>query len=431
MSIAEEIESIENHIENAYQGLINLGVDLTNTDKNIDNIKACLDSVYNEYPKTPTQTGTSITLENTKKGRINIDLKGNTSQESTTGKNLCPNTVTTDSYQGINYNINSDGSVTTNGTSTAVSFVNVIKDSILTLPAGTYILSGCPNDGSDSSYRIDINNGEQIKEYGTGTTFTLNEETTLRNVRLRIASGVTVNNLIFKPMIRLSSVVDDTFEPYTGGIPSPNPDYPQDIKVVKGNNTITIDDGTNSENYSVNLGTLELCKIGDYQDYIYKNNGKWYKKGIIKKVILDGTENWITQSSSVYRLDVNDYLREANINICVLNHFATVVNGGYGDLPDNTARFRYNNNDTNKHLYIHKSTSESVNDFISWLSSNNETIYYILNSNNYTDIEITDTTLINQLEAIYNAQSVDNTTIISQTNTELPFILTANALKKI
>lgn len=46
-------------------------------------------------------------------------------------------------------------------------------------------------------------------------------------------NGATVNNLLFKPMIttNLTATYDD-FEPYTGGIPSPNPDYPQEIKSV-------------------------------------------------------------------------------------------------------------------------------------------------------------------------------------------------------
>ena len=62
--------------------------------------------------------------------------------------------------------------------------------------------------------------------------------------------GLAVDETIY-PMIQLVSSTDESYEPYTGGIPSPNPDYPQEIKsvvnpVVKvcGKNLLNIDDIT-------------------------------------------------------------------------------------------------------------------------------------------------------------------------------------------
>lgn len=43
------------------------------------------------------------------------------------------------------------------------------------------------------------------------------------------------------------------FEPYVGGIPAPNPDYPQDVQVVTGAQTVTISDGVGSEVFSISL----------------------------------------------------------------------------------------------------------------------------------------------------------------------------------
>ena len=54
----------------------------------------------------------------------------------------------------------------------------------------------------------------------------------LKRVRLVIYKGATLNNLTFKPMI-LSGTEEKTYEPYTGGNPSPNPDYPQEIESIK------------------------------------------------------------------------------------------------------------------------------------------------------------------------------------------------------
>jgi hypothetical protein len=230
-------------------------------------------------------------------------------------------------------------------------------------------------------------------------------------------------------MIRLSSVVDDTFEPYTGGVPSPNPDYPQDVKVVKGNNTITISDGTNSENYSVNLGTLELCKIADYQDYIYKNNGKWYKKNNINKVINDGSESWGLSNTGTenwfYRLTLNT---RAQSGILGLSNLFSIAQSGISSSNTVKGFSPYNINSTQLQIRIRYGIEDTLENFKTFLASNNLIVYFVLETS--TDTEITDTTLIEQLEALYNAISYDNTTNITQTNADLPFILSASALMK-
>ena len=52
------------------------------------------------------------------------------------------------------------------------------------------------------------------------------------------------------------------------------------------------------------------------------------------------------------------------------------------------------------------------------------TVYYV----GTEDLTITNTTLINQLEAIYNAISYSGQTNITQTNNDLPFIIKASAI---
>lgn len=87
MSIASRIESIETHIGKAYTEISRLGVDLTNVDKNIDNIADKLQEVYNAMPKVSGE-GTEITLNNTRKGGLSITPKGNTEQDSYSGQQL-------------------------------------------------------------------------------------------------------------------------------------------------------------------------------------------------------------------------------------------------------------------------------------------------------------------------------------------------------
>lgn len=82
MSISSRITSIEEHIGNAYNKLEDLGIDSTGIDKNIDNIAEMLDTVYQDYPKV-TGTGTEVTLDGTKVGKLGLDVKGNSTQEGT------------------------------------------------------------------------------------------------------------------------------------------------------------------------------------------------------------------------------------------------------------------------------------------------------------------------------------------------------------
>ena len=51
---------------------------------------------------------------------------------------------------------------------------------------------------------------------------------------LYIMNGTNTNGIILKPMIRLSSVTDETYEPYTGGQASPNPNNKLDVHTVTG-----------------------------------------------------------------------------------------------------------------------------------------------------------------------------------------------------
>ena len=212
-----------------------------------------------------------------------------------------------------------------------------------------------------------------------------------------------------------------SYEPFVGGSPSPSPDYPQPVKVVTGDNTITIGDGTNSENYSINIGSIELCKIGDYQDYIYKSGDKWYKKAYIGKLVLDGSEENLIYNSTLNRLQMPFNLQTQDwvaLALTLCNHFISgdteIVDGSF--------------NITRTTLYFKNIDLTSLNDWKTWLESNNTSVYYVLATP--TNTEITDTDLIEQLETIRTAKSVENKTIISQTNADLPFIISASALSK-
>lgn len=104
---------------------------------------------------------------------------------------------------GITYtlDINSE-KITLSDTATSVSTLRIP----ITLPAGTYHVSGIPSGGSDSSYRADLRTAggntfiTSDFDYGSGFNFTLTETTAI-DYCIRIANGYSPQNVVVSPMI--------------------------------------------------------------------------------------------------------------------------------------------------------------------------------------------------------------------------------------
>lgn len=136
------------------------------------------------------------------------------------GKNKLTDSVVGGTLNGITFTVNSDGTITASGTATAQAvrnFYNNVTPSSVGLANGTYIVNGCPSDGSNDKYglRVVLTKGSNTtySDYGNGATFTIDDSVTAIRVYLYIGNGQTVN-ITFKPMIRLASVSDATYEPY-------------------------------------------------------------------------------------------------------------------------------------------------------------------------------------------------------------------------
>lgn len=186
-----------------------------------------------------------------------------------------------------------------------------------------------------------------------------------------------------------------------------------------------------SQTYPINLGSMELCKIGDYQDYIYKENGNWYKYGAIGKVVLDGSENWYYDSSSTTpenRTVIASFnIVKSKSNVFISNRFIYnsqtanrivlifTSNKMYVSLADTLTGIITSDDDNTKKIKM-----------TTYLENNNTTIYYPQATPTITPI--TDTTLIEQLDNLEKAYSYDTQTNISQTNQDKPFIISYEAI---
>ena len=167
---------------------------------------------------------------------MNLKLYGKTTQTTTSGKNLLKNEAISQTIEGITYTVNADKSVTANGTATGDS-VFAINDKMSgwTLKPQKYNLSGCPSSGgTGGKYRLQYwgNATGAVQDVGSGAILDLTGADTSYNVSIVIPSGTTMNNATFYPMIRLASIADPTYEPFSGGQPSPSPQYQQPLESV-------------------------------------------------------------------------------------------------------------------------------------------------------------------------------------------------------
>lgn len=126
----------------------------------------------------------------------------------------------TTTTNGITCTNNGDGSVTINGTTTATPTIYYFNDSSessrghVTLDAGTYTLSGCPDGGGDDTWRLDIygipiSSGTGVAvDYGDGATFTTTGGAPTL-IRLRFPSGITLNNFTVWPKLERGNKATD------------------------------------------------------------------------------------------------------------------------------------------------------------------------------------------------------------------------------
>lgn len=118
-----------------------------------------------------------------------------------------PYTETTRTANGVTFTVNSDGSVTVNGTATSDADFMLLRGPIQSY-SESYFLSGCPTGGSDTTYYIS-EGFTTSKDTGNGVVF--NNLPSDQAWRIVIKSGTTVNNLVFRPMLNAGT----TAKPYS------------------------------------------------------------------------------------------------------------------------------------------------------------------------------------------------------------------------
>ena len=380
----------------------------------------------------PTDTETYKTAELTE-GQItdvigvsDILIKGQTSQDGTptpsapvdvnvvSGSNVIRisnknfldiSKLVTQTIYGVKVTKNKDMSITLNGTSTNAFSIDIPLDNIILEKNTNYIFSKKTNmSGAFYSLSLRDTTGTATIVYALDSsqkTLEINSNTKqiIHYLRLYVPKDRSFTNHTFYPMLELGSTAT-TYEPHQG------------------------------KELPLDLGSIELCKIGDYQDYFYKSGSKWYLHKEINTKIFDKTYSFKKHSSyNNAFFAYSNYLEDADVsNFANINIYSDKFQGTTKlETEADGLDYRINlaSNGTNNPR-IHRTDINSQTEFNNWLTNNSFKVIYKLKEPINT--EITNTTLISQLEAIYNAPLYEQTNI-TQINNDLPMILDITACK--
>ena len=274
-----------------------------------------------------------------------------------------------------------NGTGATGASNNAIRSVNYIE----VKPNTTYTLS---NDKNYTPYVFEYNSSKTYISNSTTqvTPYTFTTTSTTKYIKFRTIEGKVENDLTTKFMLELGSKAN-AYTPYS-------------------------------------TDPIELCKTGNYQDYFYRDNskGKWYLHKEITFETRTSEDNW--QTDTIPSANPRKFVRNNNHIYIVPANNDTIVTAvcNYPLVSaTNTAT------GTPSGVAIHPNGSFYISaDVYNNLTSAPIKIYIPLITP--TDTEITDTTLISQLEAIYNAPLYEQTNI-TQENNDLPMILDITACK--
>lgn len=406
MSIATQITRLNNNISNMkttkqeIKDAMNNDFDIIANEQIEDYaelIEGGLELYKDCIPSVETEQATEITVTDAMKySRNKLELFGNTEQIQYTGKNLA------------NLSISNQVPSTTNGE--LVTFGGGVCTELIEIDNTKDIVFSYSQTERRQKYVFFYDENQNYLGYSLGmqTNWRLSGNQNYSNskyVRIRFDSKGTTSWC----QLEYNSTATD-YEPYVGGQPSPNPDYPQDVHVVTGENIIHV----NNTNYPINLGSIELCKIGDYQDYLYKENGNWYKYGAVGNVVLDGSENW--DSWYMVRNCIGFYYYKGNL--LNNNPEGRINNRAFCDKLTESATWSELKDGLVEKFKIcglgvayiaiavnvnrladYSTKDKAISSIKKYLSDNNILILYILATPTVT--QITDPTLISQLDTIY------------------------------
>ena len=361
---------------------------LAERDATIEELQEKLDATYDQIP-TATATGEFINVQDSS----NLPLKdfalgGNASQDGT---------PTPDNPQDIHV-VTGDNTVKVLGKQffqnefigTPTKVANAI------LPQGTYTLATCDNAnfGKQVYFSLFTMGGTQITESGHFTTKDVNFS---GSPNYYYYAGESRSSITF--------TIDDDYQVGIGLLQS---DSTRQVMLVAGSEAVRTYEPYTEQTQLLSLGDIELVKIGTYQDRIYKSGGKWYLYKEVGKYN-DWDNLYSTTAKTVtnlfqFRMPTATTYGLRSQAMC--NCFENIISN------NDEEHFFIGTGEANVYhglnIFINKTRASDSELAIAWLKNNDTIVYYILVTP--TTTEITDTTLIGQLENILQMHTNKNVT---------------------
>lgn len=320
------------------------------------------------------------------------------SYEVNLGKNLLKIKDSTVTVNGITYTPNTDGSFSLSGTATANANIDVI------LPLSS---SGFK---AGERYTLSTNNYDSGIEY---FIFNCDADGTWRKTLASFSNSQPTSTV----------TLPDTVANYV----SLSIRVPSGITINASGVKTMIEQGPTATSYAPYFTPIELCKIGDYQDYIYKSGDDWYVHKACGKYTFTGNETLgnASEGGSGYQgyyvgiSYYSDILVQKDAP-CLMEKF---IQRAYAK-PTSAVCFMING--SANIVWV-------VNDTVTMAMLKNilagTDFYYPLATP--TDTKITDATLVEQLEALLEADTYNGKTCIKVTTTDpnLPALLKVEAYK--
>ena len=341
-----------------------------------------------------------------------VDIVSSKADFRCVGKNLIPYPYDAGSYtsRGITFTPNEDGRILVDGTNDNTGNSTFIYKTF-TLVKGSYALSGCPSQpASGNTYRwglVKVSDDSTVAaDYGTGATFTIDEDIQVKSF-VQVFQGKAVNDLLFTPILYISSIVDSTYESYKSA------DITTDL-------TLRAIEVSSTDDY--NLEKDGHYYISDTVDWD-EDNGYVLTRRIEERIIdssyvipdanVSTSGNTMTLPSA--QAPANKYVSKlGGINNSFVLGGSTV---GYANLAAaesalQNGEFGYRSNlySFGASNYFKNTSMTSAADWNTWLASNSIKEYLVL----YTPITISLTS--EQAQSLLSMRTYDTATMITNTS---------------
>ena len=365
------IEELQNQVETLQEDLESANSEIEELNTDITNMAKAMYKVDGQ--------GSDITLPNTSENKfVEFGLEGRTEQEQLTGKNLFNISNVTFDLPGSSV---IDSNIIKNTMGLYNQQIKVITSRIFT--AGTYTISGKVYIGDvnpekryvvgfygNYKYKV-VQSYNSWEEFSVTITIDANKDGLVFQGIGNATNSLNLNTQ-FKDIQVEEGSTATSYEPYCGGIPSPNPDFPQQIKNVTGNANVKIQ---NKNLFSVD-------------EFITEARAKGYTSSQVEKTTYLNKEVLKYQNSLIDLRFMQGKFKENTQYV-----FQTAVaKSGYngGSAPFISIHYT---DDTNTNIYVDYSSSSFITK--TTISTENKTIDYInvrdysLSQYVYLDLSVT------------------------------------------